>query len=382
VAVAVTGGTALIALGASAGFVTTLGGLGVATAAGTTYYQRREEAIAAGTDEGNAINGRAAVAAAGDLVLGASGFYEGITGTNAARGLELDTQQRSERFGNALGGLATEFLAVDELSALVRGRSLTRPQASPTQLRAPTSPGGLISRRLDENRRQIGEMVERLKGSSARNQTPSGGNGSPLAIASEGNPAALTRTGDEEGFGHFLESRNQSNANSSVGNTGASNGDPKVIDGVTTSPYHIKINPGSPGMPDPAWTVDSTNFTRSTGKPSHKGFPRNSKEFWLEWAITHPKTLSQTNLRLINGIDPKTGKRLTRTNKKTGQKVFVEHIAPKVDDVWLKSFPEHADYKWNTIEHHHVDEGRWVIPLPEKLHRLDGNYRKWHPDAP
>jgi hypothetical protein len=52
------------------------------------------------------------------------------------------------------------------------------------------------------------------------------------------------------------------------------------------------------------------------------------------------------------------------TINKKGKKVYYEHITPKVDDTWIKHFPEHKDFKWQKLEHHHVDEGQFAVPLP------------------
>ncbi|MCE2596991.1 hypothetical protein K6Y31_19630 [Motilimonas cestriensis] len=106
-------------------------------------------------------------------------------------------------------------------------------------------------------------------------------------------------------------------------------------------------------------------------------FPRNGKAFWGEWLKMNPDSLSHTNKALIEGLNPRTGERLYRTNKK-GIKVYYDHIAPRVDNTWIKHFPEHKDFKFQRIEHHHVDEGRWAIPLPWDLHRGKGNYNIWH----
>jgi hypothetical protein len=84
-----------------------------------------------------------------------------------------------------------------------------------------------------------------------------------------------------------------------------------------------------------------------------------------------------TNKALIQGLDPRTGERMFKVNKK-GKKVYYDHIAPKVDDVWIEHFPEHKDFKWQKIEHHHVDEGQFAVPLPWDLHRGKGNYNIWH----
>ena len=152
------------------------------------------------------------------------------------------------------------------------------------------------------------------------------------------------------------------------------------IFGSKSSPFIHRVRPGISGRPDPDWSIDTSTFTTWTST-SQKGFPRNSKEFWLAWERMRPETLSPENRALIHGLDPRTGKQIVRTIKKgknAGRAVAVEHVAPRVDDTWIKHFGEHKEFKWQTIEHHHVDEGRYAIPLPWQLHRGEGNYNIWH----
>ena len=152
------------------------------------------------------------------------------------------------------------------------------------------------------------------------------------------------------------------------------------VDPSNISPFHHRIDPNIPGRPDPNWSIDTKSFSTWLST-SQKGYPRNSKEFWLQWEQMRPETLSPVNRALIHGLDPQTGQRLTRViknGKNSGKTVYVDHISPKVDSTWLKEFPEHGDFKWQTLEHHHTDEGRYAIPLPWELHRGEGNYNTWH----
>ncbi len=50
-----------------------------------------------------------------------------------------------------------------------------------------------------------------------------------------------------------------------------------------------------------------------------------------------------------------------------------------VDDDWLRVFPEHRNFMDIILEHHHVEQGRYAIPLPQTLHRGAGKIKIWHP---
>ncbi|WP_320713156.1 hydrolase [Enterobacter cloacae] len=41
---------------------------------------------------------------------------------------------------------------------------------------------------------------------------------------------------------------------------------------------------------------------------------------------------------------------------------------PKIDDILIKAFPEHMNYKGDTIIHHHVDFGPYTMPVPGSTH--------------
>ncbi|WP_199590167.1 hypothetical protein [Bremerella cremea] len=51
-------------------------------------------------------------------------------------------------------------------------------------------------------------------------------------------------------------------------------------------------------------------------------------------------------------------------------------MSPRIDDEWIKVFPEHAPFKGDVIIHHHVDFGRYAIPVPRKTHV--GSSGIWH----
>jgi hypothetical protein len=49
---------------------------------------------------------------------------------------------------------------------------------------------------------------------------------------------------------------------------------------------------------------------------------------------------------------------------------------PKIDETWIKVFPEHVNYKGDAIIHKHVDFGIYAIPEPGRTHV--GNGDVWH----
>jgi hypothetical protein len=84
------------------------------------------------------------------------------------------------------------------------------------------------------------------------------------------------------------------------------------------------------------------------------GVKRDSRKHWREQQGR--SDLSEENLKRIRG-----------------QK------SPKVDDQWISHHPEHAPYKGETIEVHHVNYGTEVREMPTTLHRGPGNYKENHP---
>ena len=120
------------------------------------------------------------------------------------------------------------------------------------------------------------------------------------------------------------------------------------------SPYHIRVDPGLPGRPDPQHSIDTSTFT--SGKETANAGIRDSKKFWKEWTGKPDSGLSETNLDNIR-----------------------KGISPVVDDEWLRVFPEHREFVGIKLDHHHVEQGRYAIPLPKTLHRMEGNFKTWHP---
>ncbi|MGB7158793.1 MAG: RHS repeat-associated core domain-containing protein, partial [Tepidisphaeraceae bacterium] len=124
--------------------------------------------------------------------------------------------------------------------------------------------------------------------------------------------------------------------------------------------FSIRINPHVPGRPDPRFSIDTSTFPgvdRTTN-----GGVRNAPEFWRQWQAMRPETISPTNAARIAEL---------QRNARSP--------SPRVDDVWLQHFPEHASYTRhpnNVLIHHHVDQGAVAIPVPRGTH--PGYNREWH----
>lgn len=128
------------------------------------------------------------------------------------------------------------------------------------------------------------------------------------------------------------------------------------------SPFNIRIDPENPGRPHPVWSVDTLNF--SSGDPTPNEGIRNPRQFWQQWLADESSrpvpTLSQANIDRINN----------------------DRLSPLVDDTWLRSFPEHTGAlreapKFWVLDHHHVNQGRFAIPIPHAFHK--GYDNMWHP---
>jgi RHS repeat-associated protein len=90
--------------------------------------------------------------------------------------------------------------------------------------------------------------------------------------------------------------------------------------------------------------VDMTGAPKSSALTA-KGFPRNSRWFWKRMLTENPKMFSSTNTQLI----------------KAG-------VAPVVDPKWVEFNPSHSGYKGKLI-HHHVDQGRFAVGIPDQAHK-------------
>ncbi|QDU73730.1 hypothetical protein Pan97_07290 [Bremerella volcania] len=124
---------------------------------------------------------------------------------------------------------------------------------------------------------------------------------------------------------------------------------------VPDTPYLTRVDPAFPGRPDPRFSIDTKTFT--AGEITSKGGIRNTKEFWQQWQDLRPESLSKSNRYLIENYDKL-------------------KVSPRIDDEWIKVFPEHAPFKGDVIIHHHVDFGQYAIPVPGKTHVGSGGI--WH----
>jgi len=118
-----------------------------------------------------------------------------------------------------------------------------------------------------------------------------------------------------------------------------------------TSPYQTRYDPTCPGRPDPRYSIDTTTF--ESGKPTANGGLRDNKQFWQKWEKLNSTSISKNN----------------RWKIKHG-------YSPTIDDVWIKEFPEHGGYKGERLIHHHVEQGKYAIPVPESTHVGSGGV--WH----
>jgi RHS repeat-associated protein len=121
-----------------------------------------------------------------------------------------------------------------------------------------------------------------------------------------------------------------------------------------TDAFQVRYDPAHPGRPDPKYSIDTSKFTGKLRKTSNGG-KRSSSKFWKKWAKKRPETLSEPNLKLAQ-----------------------RGRSPKIDDTWLQTFPEHGAYKGKGMHHHHVNEGRYAIPVPAKAHNFQPGKGTFH----
>lgn len=115
------------------------------------------------------------------------------------------------------------------------------------------------------------------------------------------------------------------------------------------TPYGVRIDPITGRGP---MAIDTAGFS---GIKTSAGGVRNSRAFWGGWGDRYGGTLSSANRSLVD-----------------------DGLSPVVDDVWVRSFPEHADYLGETLVHHHLDMGRHAIPLPYSTHNMRPGIGFWH----
>lgn len=75
------------------------------------------------------------------------------------------------------------------------------------------------------------------------------------------------------------------------------------------------------------------------------GIPRNANWHFTQLAKSNPEFFSTRNLtRIKNGLNP------------------------TVDAKWIKANPEHAGYRGQTLHSHHVNQGKFGVAIPGKIH--------------
>ncbi|ASP35461.1 hemagglutinin repeat-containing protein [Labrenzia sp. VG12] len=120
------------------------------------------------------------------------------------------------------------------------------------------------------------------------------------------------------------------------------------------SVYQVRFDPSHPGRPAPSFSVDTSAFT--SGSATANGGIRNSRQFWTAWL-----SMPNNGLSLAN------------------QAAVASKRAPIVDDDWLKVFPEHKDFRGQQLVHHHMDYGKYAIPVPRGAHNNSPGFAYWHP---
>lgn len=117
--------------------------------------------------------------------------------------------------------------------------------------------------------------------------------------------------------------------------------------------YQVRFDPAYPGRPDPAYSVDTSTFT--SGATTANGGVRNSRQFWGAWSAKESNGLSAENLACIH-----------------------RGRAPVVASDWLRTFPEHRGFEWQTLFHHHMDYGQYAIPVPRGAPNNSPGSYIWH----
>lgn len=123
--------------------------------------------------------------------------------------------------------------------------------------------------------------------------------------------------------------------------------------GTTTQPFPFSLE----GAVDMAEAPVSSKY--SATQYTQLGFPRSAGYFWKTYTDPHNALSSANRIRASN---------------------VAKEGVPKVDDQWRNNMPgqKYAKDK-DPIEHHHVLQGRWAIPIAKNLHRIGDNYSSLHP---
>jgi len=76
------------------------------------------------------------------------------------------------------------------------------------------------------------------------------------------------------------------------------------------------------------------------------GEVRNADYFWRQLLARNPDMFSKSNRYRIEELE----------------------LSPRVDATWLKYHAAHQSFKGEILHHHHIDQGRFAVPLPQTVH--------------
>jgi HNH/Endo VII superfamily nuclease toxin with a HHH motif len=104
----------------------------------------------------------------------------------------------------------------------------------------------------------------------------------------------------------------------------------------------------------PIGRVINTSGFNITGRTNSAGFPRETAQYWREYARQFPEDLSPAN----------------RESAAAGR-------APVIDAAWIVRHPEHARFTGEILIHHHLNQGPYAVPIPQSIHQ--SWFSTWHP---
>lgn len=79
------------------------------------------------------------------------------------------------------------------------------------------------------------------------------------------------------------------------------------------------------------------------------GFPRNREWFWKTKYEAEPHMFSENNRIKMYDLD--------------------NFVSPVVDAQWIEHNPTHASYNGQKLHHHHMDQGKMAVALPQEVHQ-------------
>ncbi|WP_223302356.1 RHS repeat-associated core domain-containing protein [Flavobacterium branchiophilum] len=92
------------------------------------------------------------------------------------------------------------------------------------------------------------------------------------------------------------------------------------------------------------YKIDMNNAPQGSNTNA-KGFKSNGPWFWRQVRNSHPEMFSEIN-----------------------KKNIAKGKSPIVDDTWVKHNPSSANYMKDKLVHHHIDQGRFAVGIPEQAH--------------